>query len=201
MRLAQPLVDILLHCDDLDAAFRRVLYHPDLAIVFAYIFLDYLIIPVGQVFESRSAPRYFSLMSDIRAEVASTTDLTKDGGPLEPLAVSAILDPLPLNWDPSSALSRACPDALHPPLSPPDLLCFANATFVDDNGVAAYRDRMRQALHQSVRAAYLLFGFPVDDRRQSCLSAEKWDPFVSHMHHALSWVLYQLSHHDSDMAA
>jgi hypothetical protein len=39
---------------------------------------------------------------------------------------------------------------------------------------------MGQALHQSVRAAYLLFGFPFEDRRQSCLSAEKWDPFVSH---------------------
>ena len=70
MRQAEPLLDILLHCDDLDAAFRRVLYHPDLAVVFAYIFLDFLIIPVGQVFGSRSAPSYFSLMSDIRAEVA-----------------------------------------------------------------------------------------------------------------------------------
>jgi hypothetical protein len=121
-------------------------------------------------------------MSDVRAEVASTADIAKDGSPLEPLAVSAILDQLPPNWDPSSALSsRACPDALHPPLSPADLLCFANATFVDDNGIAAYRDRMRQALHQSVRAAYLLFGFPGDNRRQSCLSAEKWDPFVSHI--------------------
>jgi hypothetical protein len=44
MRRAQPLVDILLHCNDLDAAFRRVLYHPDMAVVFAYIFADYLII-------------------------------------------------------------------------------------------------------------------------------------------------------------
>ncbi len=181
MRQAEPLLDILLHCDDLDAAFRRVLYHPDLAVVFAYIFLDFLIIPVGQVFGSRSAPSYFSLMSDIRAEVASTTDLTKDGGPMEPLALSATIDPLPDSWDPLSDLTQACPDALHPPLSPEELLCFANATFVDDNGVAAYRDQMRTALHQSVRAAYLLFGFPHEDRRQSCLSDDKWDPFVCHI--------------------
>ena len=45
--------------------------------------------------------------------------------------------------------------------------------------MASYRSQIRIALHQSVRAAYLLFGFPCDDRRQSCLSAEKWDPFVS----------------------
>jgi hypothetical protein len=161
MSEAWPLLDILLHCDDLDAAFRRVLCHPDLAVVFAYIFLDYLIIPVGQVFGSRSAPSYFSLMSDVRAEVASTsTDLTKDGGPFEPLAESATLDPLPDGWDPQSQLAPACPDALHPPLSPEELLCFADATFVDDNGVAVYHDHMRTALHQSVRAAYLLFGFP-----------------------------------------
>jgi hypothetical protein len=181
MREAKPLIDILLHCDDLDAAFRRVLYHPDLAVVFAYIFMDFLIVPVGQVFGSRSAPSYFSLMSDVRAEVASTTDLVADGGPLEPLALSAILEPLPADWDPASALTPVCPDALHPPLSPAELLCFANATFVDDNGVAGYRDQMRTALHQSVRAAYILFGFPHEDRRQSCLSDDKWDPFVSHI--------------------
>jgi hypothetical protein len=56
-----------------------------------------------------------------------------------------------------------------------------DAAFVDDNGIAACRENMRHALHQSVRAAYLLFGYPFEDRRQSCLSAEKWDPFVSHI--------------------
>jgi hypothetical protein len=40
---------------------------------------------------------------------------------------------------------------------------------------------MRTALHQSVRAAYLLVGFPHENRRQSCLSADKWDPFVSYV--------------------
>jgi hypothetical protein len=181
MRQAHPLLDILLHCDDLEAAFRRILYHPDMAVVFAYIFGDFLIIPVGQVFGSRSAPSYFSLMSDIRAEVASTTDLTAEVSQLEPLAMSAILDPLPDDWDAASALSPACTDALHPPLTAEELQCFANATFVDDNGVAAYRDDMRTALHQSVHAAYLLFGFPSEDRRASCLSDEKWDQFVSHI--------------------
>jgi hypothetical protein len=181
MRLSKPLEDILLHCDDLEAAFRRILYHPDMAVVFAYIFSEFLIIPVGQVFGSRSAPSYFSLMSDVRAEVASTVDLTQYGGPLENLAAEAIIDPLPGVWDPVSALTPACPDVLHPPLSPTELLCFANATFVDDNGVVAFRPDIRVALHQSVRSAYMLFGFPEDDRRQSCLSDDKWDPFVTYI--------------------
>jgi hypothetical protein len=138
MRLSKPMEDILLHCDDLEAAFRRILYHPDLAVVFAYIFAEFLIIPVGQVFGSRSAPSYFSLMSDVRAEVASTVDLTPDEGPLEPLAAEAEIDPLPERWDPARDLIPACPDILHPPLTPADLLCFANSTFVDHNGLASY---------------------------------------------------------------
>jgi hypothetical protein len=189
MRAAKPFLDVLLHCDDLEAAFRRVLYHPDLAVVFACMFMDCLIVPVGQVFGSRSAPSYFSLMSDIRAEVASTADLIAEDGTLEPLALSAILEPLPADWDPASDLTQVCPDALHPPLSPEELLCFANATFVDDNGVAAYRTQMRDALHQSVRAAYVLFGFPYEDRRQSCLSDDKWDPFVSHIMLCLGFLI------------
>ena len=96
-RQAKPFLDILLHCDDLEAAFRRVLYHPDMAVVFANIFLDFLIIPVGQVFGSRSAPSYFSLLSDIRQEVAPTVALTDNGEALEDLAQSATVDPLPPN--------------------------------------------------------------------------------------------------------
>ena len=74
-RLTYPTEDILQHCDDIDAAFRRVLYHPDLALVFSYVFGDFLIIPVGQVFGSRSAPSFFSLLSDLRAALASSHDL------------------------------------------------------------------------------------------------------------------------------
>jgi hypothetical protein len=189
MRECMPLLDILLHTDDLDAAFRRVIYHPDLAVVFANILLDYLIIPVGQVFGSRSAPSYFSLLSNLWAEVASTVQLTKDGGPLEKLAIEAIIDPLPANWDPLSWLTPACPDPLHPPMSESERLCFANATFLDDNGVVSYRSMTRTALHQSIRSAFMLFGYPSDDRRQSCLNDDKWDPFVSHIMAYLGFII------------
>jgi hypothetical protein len=48
-----------------------------MAILFAYIFGPYLIIPVGQVFGSRSAPSFFSLTSDIRADLATTGSLVE----------------------------------------------------------------------------------------------------------------------------
>jgi hypothetical protein len=178
MRLTRPFKDILCHCDDIDAAFRRILYHPDMAIAFAYVFNDYLIVPVGQVFGSRSAPSFFSLTSDVRAWIATTQDLPSD--PLTPLAQYAELQPLPTLWNPVQDLTPACPDPYYQPHSTNEEACFLNATFVDDNGIAAYRDRMPQALHQSVVAAYTVYGFPGEDRRQACINAEKWDKSVSH---------------------
>jgi hypothetical protein len=47
-RITFPIADILQHCDDVDAAFRRVLYHPELAIVFAYVFGKYVLIPLAK---------------------------------------------------------------------------------------------------------------------------------------------------------
>jgi hypothetical protein len=187
MRLSAPLRDILLHCDDIDAAFRRILYHPDLAIAFAYVFLEFLIIPVGQVFGSRSAPSFFSLTSDIRAWIATTHDLPAN--PLTQLAATADLEALPVIWNPGEDLTQACSDQLYEPLSAVERACFLNSMFVDDNGIAAYREDMPQALHQSVVAAYELYGFPGDDRRQSCLNADKWERHVSHIMRYLGFLI------------
>ena len=52
-----------------------------------------------------------------------------------------------------------------------------NASFVDDNGVAAFEDSMPQAINHSILSGYEVFG-PAD-RRGSCLQAEKWIPMVS----------------------
>ena len=173
MRMTRPEEDILQHCDDLDSAFRRILYHPDLALVFAYVFTDFLIIPVGQVFGSRSAPSYFSLTSDIRAYVATTRDLTSDR-PLAALAAAAQVQPLPAQWSPSLLLAPALADTAHSPLSQLEQSTDGHSTFVDDNGVVAFRSNIRRALHQSIESAYMLYGYPAEDRRDSCISAEKW---------------------------
>ena len=62
MRVTRPTKPILVHADDIDSAFRQVLYHPDLAIAFAYCFLGFLIIPVSLVFGSRSSPSFYGLL-------------------------------------------------------------------------------------------------------------------------------------------
>jgi hypothetical protein len=88
MRITFPIADILQHCNDIDAAFRQVLYTLELAIAFAYVFKGFLLIPVSQVFGSRLAPSCFSLLSNIRAFVTTCGDLIT-GYPMHPLAVAA----------------------------------------------------------------------------------------------------------------
>jgi hypothetical protein len=147
-----------------------VLYTPELAIAFAYIFGKYLLIPVGQVFGSRSASSYFSLLSDIRAYVATCADLIT-GYPLHPLVAAAELpsEPLPLSLVPTIA------NSLNPVLTPLQATSYSNCCFVDGNGVAGLQSNIKQSLHSSVVLAFLLFGWPDDDRRSSCLAPDKWE--------------------------
>jgi hypothetical protein len=88
------------------------LYHPTLAILFAYVFGKSLIIPVRQVlFGSRSAPSFFSLASDLRADVTTTGDLhTKY--PLQELTKEIELPPPQL----LDELTPALADPMNPPL-------------------------------------------------------------------------------------
>jgi hypothetical protein len=152
-RATFPLTDLLQHCDNIDAAFRRVLYHPTLAIVFASVFQAYLIIPVGQVFGSRSAPSFFSLLSDIRAYVATTRAAPLPSN-IHPLVQQANFpDPRILG-----ALAPAVADSYNPIFTAEALANCSNSTFVDDNRIANFADHIITSLHNSVVSAFDLFG-------------------------------------------
>ena len=185
-RITHPSEDILQHCDDIEAAFRRVLYHPDLAVAFAYVFGEFLIIPVGQVFGSRSAPSFFSLLSDLRASIASSHDLLSEFD-IPSLAASAVIPESPPNL--SDLLAPAVADELNPCLTAAESANFSNCTFVDDNGVLAISSDMRDALQQSLLSAFLLFGMPGCDRRGVCLQDDKWDPHISHLMVYLGFII------------
>jgi hypothetical protein len=176
IRITFPGIEILLHADDLDSAFRRILYSPEMAILFAYIFGPYLIIPVGQVFGSRSAPSFFSLTSDIRADLATTGSLVENYD-IHHQAKNIEIPPPPNPED----LALAIADDLNLPLDEDEQKNYHNATFVDDNGVCAIRDRIVSALHQSLVAAFILFGWPWQDRRSSCMAEDKWSNVASYL--------------------
>jgi hypothetical protein len=93
------------------------------------------------------------------------------GYPLHPLAAAAELpaEPLPLDLVP------AISDSLNPPLSEHEAASHCNCCFVDDNGVAGLRTNIIDSVHNSFVSAFLLFGWPEDDRRSSCLGPDKWE--------------------------
>lgn len=176
LRITFPGVDILLHADDIDAAFRRILYSPEMAILFAYVFGPYLIIPVGQVFGSRSAPSFFSLASDIRADLATTGKIVENYE-LHPQARDIEIPPPPH----PDELVPAIADDKNPPMTAEEQENYHNASFVDDNGICALRDRIIAALQQSLVAAFIIFGWPWQDRRNSCMAADKWENVASYL--------------------
>ena len=150
MRIAKPHEDILQHCDDIDAAFRRIIYHPDLAVTFAYVFSKFLNVPVGQVVGICSSPSYFSLISDIRSYTVSTQDLVVPNEILKTLAMTASITPLPSTCNQATDLTPAIEDTAHAQFSAAELENFVTAMFVDDYAVSEYRDDMQVAIHQIV---------------------------------------------------
>jgi hypothetical protein len=71
LRLTWPWEDIIQYVDDIQAAFHRILYHPDAGIIFASVFCEFLIIPIGTIFRAQNSPSFFTLLSELRAHVAS----------------------------------------------------------------------------------------------------------------------------------
>jgi hypothetical protein len=173
MRISCPTEPILVHADDIEAAFRRILYHPDMAIAFAYVYENFLMIPVGEVFGSRSAPSFYCVLADVRQALAAITVPTS----------KSTFHPLVTNChrtiDTSLPLAQVPQDSHHPSLSTLDLENAFNASFVDDNGVVAFFTHILSAINQSVTSAFTMFGASGTDRRGDCLQQEKWENEVS----------------------
>jgi hypothetical protein len=173
MRISRPDEPILVHADDIEAAFRRVLYHPDLAIAFAYVFDTYLMIPVGEVFGSRSAPSYYCVLADVRQALAVIT-------PPKPASeFHSLVTHCNLLVKSNLPMATVPPDSHHPGLSGLELERAFNASFVDDNGVVAFLAHILSAINQSVDSAFTIFGASGTDRRGECLQHEKWENDVS----------------------
>jgi hypothetical protein len=65
MRNSYPDKDLLQHTDDIDSAFRRVLYHPSLAPVFVYVLQEFCFVPVGNLFcSTTSALSWFTTIAN-----------------------------------------------------------------------------------------------------------------------------------------
>jgi hypothetical protein len=176
LRIQHPKEDILQHTDDIDSAYRRVLYHPDVAVVFAYVFMELVLVPVGETFGSKSAPSFFMVPAEMRAHLGAVLDYSQ--------ACASIAHQVTLPDEPTEAVRGlivpAVRDALNPGISPDLERRRHLSMFVDDNITAAIRSQMREALIAAVESAYQVFGYPGTDRRGSCFAADKFEMVASH---------------------
>jgi hypothetical protein len=179
IRIDFPLEEILQHIDDISSAFRRLIYHPDLAIVFAYVFMEFLIIPVGMIFGSRSSPSFWCILAEIRSRLADVANLRDFPAAL----AEKVSLPTPPTATEIASFVPAIADACHQGVPAYRRLWHHNSMFVDDNGVVGLRERILEAVRNSVASAYLIFGVPEDDRRGGCFALDKWAEEISH--HAL----------------
>jgi hypothetical protein len=67
LRIDHPDEDILILPNDVTAAFHRILYHLSMMIVFASVFEEYLCVPAGSIFGSKSSPAYYMQPGELRA--------------------------------------------------------------------------------------------------------------------------------------
>jgi hypothetical protein len=102
--------------------------------------------------------------------VAACADLIT-GYPMHPLAAAAELPVEPS----ADSLAPAIADSLNTTLSVLEAELHSNCCFVDNNGVSGPQSRIQLSLHNSILSAFLLFGWPEDDRRSSCLAPDKWE--------------------------
>jgi hypothetical protein len=153
-----PSEEILGHVEDISAAYHWILYHPLIAIMYAQVFEEFLMIPVGLIFGGQSSPSDYMQPGEQHAHLATVSDfrlITTD------LAKKVTL-PTVLTLQERHQLTQAMTDIhdgkMHEQQS------FFNASFVDDNTTAAWADKIKQALQQSMLSAYIMFRFPAEDR-------------------------------------
>lgn len=180
LRISYPKEDIIQMTDDVSAAFHRILYHPDIAPAFATVWREWLIIPIGTIFGSRSSPSTYMLLGEVRSHIAnafpnvSALDMTA-------LAKSIHLSPEP----PPEEVAKfvpAVPDSQHQGILNPDAPEPQRRmpVFVDDTGVAHIRRYFRTVANSSVAACYATFGAPEDDPlRPPAINPSKWQDYCN----------------------
>ena len=163
LRLDHPDEDILLSADDISAAFRRVNYNPQVAVVFSCVLDCFLIIPVGMIFGAKNSPSYYMTPGELRAHLARHLPSLNDARTR--LGDSIVLPPPPTPTDVATFV-RVEQDDLNTGVSA--LLASSSrkpayAPFVDDTGGAAIRANIHALVHNSILAAYITFGVPEED--------------------------------------
>jgi len=135
MHISHLHADILQYGDDMNAAFHWVLYHPDIEVVFASIFMEFLVIPVGSIFGSKFGPSWWCIIGELQVHlVACQLKPTRDVLPL----VTSVCLVAPPSLQEAAQLVLAIADAVHSGLDSATSDRLAHAYFVNDTQTAAF---------------------------------------------------------------
>ena len=188
LRIDNPDEDIILAADDISGAFRRLTYHPDMAVIFSTVFQQYLLIPVGMIFGSRDSPSLYMVPGELRSFLAASIDFHN----FQPdLATNIELPPRLSKRDRRLLLQPATPDSINTGYN----TLYAGSRispqvpFVDDTGNCQLVDHIKDVIRDSVLAAYLIFGFPKEDPIRPPINATKWVKKISHRLKFLGFVI------------
>mgnify|MGYP000010815480 CR=1 FL=1 len=178
LRISYPEEELIINVDDISAAFHRILYHPTAALVFATVFAEFLAIPAGSCFGAGNSPSFYMVLGELRAHLANAADFR---GATTALTDAIAISPAPTAKD-KATMATAIADEAQPgslSLIASSGMLHRNSSFVDDNETADIRRFARLAMENSVLAAYVVFGFPGEDRRPPCINPAKWAVFAS----------------------
>ena len=178
LRISSPTIEILLYKDDINSAFHRCRYHPDIAVAYAYVWGMWLVIPIGLIFGGRNSPGWFCTLSELRAFLASHYPHLLLS-PVHPL-VSRITIPPPPLAEVCADFAQAEADSIHPGAGTAVDVPTHHSTFVDDNMMAEFHHRIRLSIQRSTDSCYMLFGYPTPNLRIPSLSEDKFVPGASH---------------------
>ncbi len=193
LRLDHPDEEIYLSADDISAAFRRILYNPAAAIVFATVLSKYLIIPVGGIFGSKSSPGFYMIMGELRAHVARHIGDYTDAQ--THLAHTVKFSSPPSKKDielftpaTNDSQNKGCASLLGS--SEEDAEKSAFSSFVDDSGIAGILQTMQDRINRSILSSHVSMGPPGEDRiRPEPINPLKFHPWVTYMMDFLGYTL------------
>ena len=181
-RISNPTEDIIKYKDDLVTAFKRVRYHPDISTAHAFVFSDYLIIPIGLVFGARDSPAWFCQVSEIRAFASQHfSSLGLD------IPDRTLIDLVNFDIDPTdpTPITLAFPDKYNKGLTSSSQ--GPQNTFVDDTVMTELRSLIRHAAISSVLTANLFIGDAT--LVEEPINSTKFEPYFRYINEVLGFII------------
>ena len=168
--LTHPDEEIYLFDDDAKGAFRYRKYHSDVASAFAFSISSFLMIPLGNVYDSIVSPQDWEPFARARTHLAEALSRRRDLY----AKYRHIIDRVEFSSPPTGAtiFVKATPNTLNTGVQ--DFIRTTYNMFDDESLFDNVASIIQHAMAASIEALYLVLGFPDERVRQNLLSLDKY---------------------------